>query len=281
MFRDRPRFARPIRRLPTLAMVAASVALLAGGPAMAQSGQTFGTDQHYCDTGALSQILSTSKGNLIGSAAGAALGGLLGNQVGKGSGNTLMTIVGVVGGALAGGYVGRSMQPTDQACVGQTLEHAPTSQTVAWQNPDNGASYWVTPQQSYQGTNGEPCRKYVTQAVVNGQRQQTDDAACRDANGAWKPVSYNGQQAAPAPSASPAAAAAAPGAISTDTIIKVQQRLREQGFYVRDNIDGKWGPKTATALGNFQRANGLAPTSQLDVATLTKLGVTTEGATAQ
>src|SRR6185437_10805143 len=156
-------FARlpSLPRHPLLALAGAvaaivAISVLGAGAALAQ---TYGTDQRYCDTGALSQILSTSKGNLIGSAAGAALGGLLGNQVGKGSGNTLMTIVGVVGGALAGGYVGRSMQPTDQACVGQTLEHAPTSQTVAWQNPDNGASYWVTPQQSYQGTNGEPCRK--------------------------------------------------------------------------------------------------------------------------
>jgi surface antigen len=272
MFPDGPRFRRTAGFLPTLAMMAAGIALLMNAPAVAQPSQTFGTDRNYCDNGTLSKILSTSKGNLLGSAAGGALGGLLGNQLGKGSGNTLMTIVGVVGGALAGGYVGRSMDPTDQACVGQTLEHTPTSQTVAWQNPDNGSSYWVTPQQSYQGPSGQPCRKYVTQAVVNGQTQQTDDAACREANGAWKPVSYNGQQAAPAPQ-QPAAVAAPPGAVSTDTIIKVQQRLREQGFYVRDNIDGRWGPKTAAAVGNFQRANGLAPTSQLDVATLTKLGV--------
>lgn len=275
MFLDGPPFRRPGRFLPTLAMVAVGVGLLASEPAVAQPNQTFGTDRNYCDNSALSQILSTSKGNLLGSAAGGALGGLLGNQIGKGSGNTLMTIVGVVGGALAGGYVGRSMAPADQACVGQTLEHTPTSQTVAWKNPDNGSSYWVTPQQSYQSSSGESCRKYVTQAVVNGQTQQTDDAACRGANGAWKPVSYSGQQAAPVPQAAPAA----PGAISTDTIIKVQQRLREQGFYVRDNIDGRWGPKTAAAVGNFQRANGLAPTSQLDVATLTKLGVTDAAAT--
>ena len=292
MFRGRPCLGRSARILPTLAMVAAAAVLFTSAPAAAQSNQTFGTDRNYCDNSTLSKILSTSKGNLLGSAAGGALGGLLGNQLGKGSGNTLMTIVGVVGGALAGGYVGRSMDPTDQACVGQTLEHTPTSQTVAWQNPDNGSRYWVTPQQSYQGPNGQPCRSYVTQAVVNGQRQQTDDAACRDANGGWKPVSYNGpqtggpqtggpqtggQQTAPVPQASPAA----PGMISTDTIIKVQQRLRDQGFYVRDNIDGRWGPKTAAALGNFQRANGLTPTSQLDVATLTKLGVTTDAATTQ
>src|SRR5690348_10487512 len=135
----------PLRCLGAALAIAATLAMpfFASSPAAAQGGGSFGTDQNYCDRGALSQILSTSRGNLLGSAAGGALGGLLGSKLGKGSGNTLLTIAGVVGGALAGGYIGRSMDPTDQACVGQTLEHTPTSQTVAWQNPDNGSSYWV------------------------------------------------------------------------------------------------------------------------------------------
>lgn len=54
--------------------------------------------------------LSTSTGNLVGSAAGGAAGGLIGNQFGSGSGKGVMTGLGVVGGALAGGYVGRSME---------------------------------------------------------------------------------------------------------------------------------------------------------------------------
>src|SRR5690348_17742388 len=59
-----------------------------------------------CDGG----VLSTSKGNLIGSAVGGATGGLIGNQFGGGAGKGVMTGLGVVGGALAGGYVGRSME---------------------------------------------------------------------------------------------------------------------------------------------------------------------------
>lgn len=259
------------RGLVTLALAITIAATLGGGgSARAQSANAFGTDQRFCNRSALSQILSTSQSNLIGSAAGAALGGLLGNQIGKGSGNTLATIAGVVGGALAGGYVGRSMDPTDQACVGQTLENTPTSQTVAWQNPDSGSRYWVTPTGEFQGPNGEPCRNYITQAVVNGATQRTDSAACREGNGAWKPVSARGQATSRPPQVQQPAA---DNSLSTDTILKVQQRLREQGFYVRDNIDGQWGPRTMTAVQNFQRANSLNPTGQLDLQTLAALGL--------
>ena len=38
----------------------------------------------------------------LGAVAGSVTGGLIGNQIGKGNGNTLMTILGVGGGAYAG-----------------------------------------------------------------------------------------------------------------------------------------------------------------------------------
>jgi surface antigen len=276
-----------------VAVALLGASLLATDPAAAQYNQTFGTDQHACNQGLLSQVLSTSKGNLLGSAAGGALGGLLGNQLGKGSGNTLMTIAGVVGGALAGGYVGRNMDPTDQACIGQTLEHTPTAQTVAWQNPNSGSSYWVTPTENYQAPNGEQCRNYISQAVINGQTQQIENTACRDGNGAWRAVAPQNQQASAAPTqqtyqpyagsaaaqqryAQPRYAQPQYGASdsrSTGTILKAQQRLRDLGFYQR-GIDGIWGRGTMTAVGNFQQTKGLTRTSRLDDPTLAALDLT-------
>lgn len=254
-----------------LALVILSAAIGAS-PALAQS-STYGTDQNYCDRGALANILSTSKSNILGSAAGAAIGGLLGSKMGGGSGNTLLTIAGVLGGALAGGYIGRSMDPADQACVGQTLQNTPNNQTVAWRDPQNGASYWVTPTRSYTGPNGEPCRDYITQAVVNGQTQRTNDVACRDARGAW--------QSRSAANEAPAQRAPAGGSgLSKDMILKVQSRLHDLGFYVRDNIDGIWGPNTETALRNFQRTKNLAPTGQINIDTLNALGLANEGQSA-
>jgi peptidoglycan hydrolase-like protein with peptidoglycan-binding domain len=56
-------------------------------------------------------------------------------------------------------------------------------------------------------------------------------------------------------------------------VFKVQQRLHNLGFYVRDNIDGRWGPNTAAALRNFQRAHGLEATGQLDSRTMAALNL--------
>jgi peptidoglycan hydrolase-like protein with peptidoglycan-binding domain len=61
--------------------------------------------------------------------------------------------------------------------------------------------------------------------------------------------------------------------VSEDTIFKVQQKLHDLGFYVRDNIDGRWGPNTMAAVKNFQRSKGLSPTGQLDVQTMTALNL--------
>jgi surface antigen len=148
--------------------------------------QTYGTDNHACDRGLLTNVFSNSTNNLVGSALGAAAGGLVGSQFGKGGGNTAMTIVGILGGALVGGYVGRQMDPVDQGCVSRALENTPTAQTVAWQNPDTGASYWVTPTQTFTEPDGTPCRQYVTDAVIDGQPTKATGVACRQPDGSWK-----------------------------------------------------------------------------------------------
>jgi surface antigen len=252
------------RRTAAALAVAAGIALAGTGNAHAQSG-TYGTDQRYCDNSALGQALSTSKGNLLGSAAGGAAGGLIGSQFGKSSGKGVATVLGVLGGALAGGYVGRTMDQSDQGCVSQSLQNAPVNQPVAWQNPGSGSSYWVTPTRDRDGRNGEKCRNYITDAVVNGRPTKTENTACRQPDGSWIPVSKTSlEPIRPRPAQGNAA-------ISDDTVFKVQQRLHELGFYVRDNIDGQWGPNTSTALKNFQRSKGMSPSGQIDLPTLTAL----------
>lgn len=253
----------------TIAAVGLTLTVLHAGTASAQDNY-YGTDQRYCDHSALSQILSPTTGNIVGSAGGAAVGGLVGSQLGKSSGNTAATVIGVLGGALAGGYIGRSMDPADKGCVTQSLEHAPANQPVAWQNANSGSSYWVTPTRDLRGPNNEPCREYVTDAVINGQRQQAKHVACEQPDGSWVPVAANQVRAlTPAPARAPQAQG--PQAISSDIVFKVQQRLRDLGFYVRDNIDGQWGPNTATALRNFQRSRHLDATGQLDSPTMAAL----------
>ena len=168
---------------PRLAALTLAAGLLLTGTANAQN--YYGVNSGTCDRSSLSHAFDTSTNNLVGSALGAAAGGLLGSQFGHGSGKSVMTIAGVLGGALAGGAVGRSMEPVDQACVNQTLEHGQTGQTVAWQNPDNGSTYQVTPTRTYQ-MNGTDCREYTTTAVIDGQQQQILGKACRQPDGTWK-----------------------------------------------------------------------------------------------
>jgi surface antigen len=193
-------------------------------------------------------VLSTSTGNLIGSAAGGAAGGLLGNQFGSGSGKGAMTALGVVGGALAGGYAGRKVEgcgnpPPRAAAAPQAAQRASRSRAAA--TPARATAEPAT------------CRAVLTQAVIDGREQQMEGIACLDPDGVWRTAS--------GPVAEQAATA--------DLVLRTQQRLRDQGFYVRDNIDGKWGPSTSGALRNFQRANGLAANGQLDGATRTALGL--------
>lgn len=194
-----------------------------------------------CDGGPL----STSAGNLIGSAVGGAAGGLLGNQFGHGSGKGVMTGVGVVGGALAGGYVGRSMEGCGNAprqAQPQAAHAAPRRAAAA---PARAASEPRT------------CRFVLTQAVIDGRDQQVDGVACLEPDGTWKTAS----------------GAAAEQAAEADLVLRAQQRLHDQGYYVRDNIDGRWGPATSSAVRSFQRAGGLTPTGQLDAPTRTALGI--------
>jgi peptidoglycan hydrolase-like protein with peptidoglycan-binding domain len=53
----------------------------------------------------------------------------------------------------------------------------------------------------------------------------------------------------------------------------VQDKLREQGYDVAGQVDGVWGEGTTAAVTRFQKANGLAPTGQLDTSLLSALDI--------
>jgi len=187
-------------------------------------------------------VLSPTTGNVIGSVAGAAAGGLIGNQFGKGSGKGVMPGAGCIGGALAGGYVGRQVEGCGRAPAPQAVGTGPASARPA-PTAAGGAT----------GT----CRYVLTQTVIDGREQQLNGVACLGPDGTWRTAS----------------GAAAERAAETDLILRAQQGLRAQGFYVNNNIDGRWGPATSTAVRNFQRTNALASTGQLDPATQQALGI--------
>lgn len=53
---------------------------------------------------------------------------------------------------------------------------------------------------------------------------------------------------------------------------EVQQKLKQQGHDVGE-IDGQFGPKTRSALREFQQAEGLQASGRIDQQTLEKLGI--------
>lgn len=133
--------------------------------------------------------LGTCNRTLIGTVIGGVGGGIIGSTIGKGSGNTLAIIGGTILGAIVGAGVGDTMDNLDQNCVGQTLEHAPDGETIKWKSPATNTDYRVTPTESYQDAKGSYCRKYQTNAIIDGQTKNIYGTSCRQPDGSWKLVS--------------------------------------------------------------------------------------------
>ena len=125
----------------------------------------------------------------VGLIVGGITGGLIGSKLTSRDDRAAGIIGGAILGAIVGSAIGKSMDKADHHCVGQTLEHAPDNQAVAWSDPDRGAEYRVTPRQTYQASDGGYCREYQTVSTVNGRSQETYGTACRQEDGAWKMVS--------------------------------------------------------------------------------------------
>lgn len=122
----------------------------------------------------------------IGTVIGGVLGGILGSNIGKGKGKTLATIAGVIVGGVVGNKVSSSMNEQDRYCAGQALGHAQDNQAVAWTNPDTHQQYTVTPQRTYTQNNGQQCRDYTSNVVINGHNEKATGTACKDHDGNWK-----------------------------------------------------------------------------------------------
>lgn len=126
----------------------------------------------------------------VGMLAGGILGGALGTQIGHGHGRTAAIIGGTLLGSFLGGAIGKSMDDTDRLKMQQALENNRTNQTSSWTNPDTGAHYEVKPVRTYQTKTsaGKPqyCREFLSEAMINGEKQKIYGKACRQPDGSWK-----------------------------------------------------------------------------------------------
>ena len=125
-------------------------------------------------------------GPTVGGLIGAAAGGLAGSQFGKGNGQLAATALGTIVGFVIGQEAGRNLGRTEETCFSRTFEHIPDRETIAWQNPQQGAQYQVTPMRTAEADNGQYCREYQAKATVGGKVSETYGTACRQPDGSWK-----------------------------------------------------------------------------------------------
>lgn len=129
----------------------------------------------------------------VGMLAGGILGGALGSQVGHGQGRTVAIIGGTLLGGMLGGAIGKNMDDTDRLKMQQALEKNRTNQVSSWTNPDTGTRYEVKPVRTYTrpAPSGKPqyCREFLSEAVINGEKQKIYGKACRQPDGSWKVIS--------------------------------------------------------------------------------------------
>ncbi len=121
----------------------------------------------------------------LGAALGAAGGGLLAAELSDGDSRAIFG--GIVGGALLGGALADAASGVDRACFGQALEHAPSSETITWRNPDEDTTYQFTPTRTYEAEGEGYCREYTTLVTIAGREEAAFGTACRQPDGSWEP----------------------------------------------------------------------------------------------
>ncbi len=121
----------------------------------------------------------------VGTVTGGVVGGLIGSQFGGGAGKVAAAAGGALLGAYLGGHIGQYMDRQDKMEMQRALETASTGQAINWKNPDNGNQYTVKPTRTYYVAE-QPCREYITHAVIGGKTQQIYGKACRQADGSWR-----------------------------------------------------------------------------------------------
>jgi len=135
-----------------------------------------------------SHLISCSNMNNqdVGTVSGGVLGGLVGSRFGGGNGQLVAIGAGTLLGAYLGGSIGKSMDQSDKARMGNALETQPVGQPAYWQNQKTGASYTVVPTKNVAVDGNRYCREYTTTATIAGKQQQVYGTACRQPDGSWK-----------------------------------------------------------------------------------------------
>ncbi len=66
-----------------------------------------------------------------------------------------------------------------------SLEYASTDESVPWVNPDSGTEGTFTPVATHEGPEGQVCREYAVDAIIDGREEVVYGTACRLPDGSW------------------------------------------------------------------------------------------------
>lgn len=129
--------------------------------------QDYGVAEGHCNTDAAL------------TAAGALSGAVIANRTASPENRAIATIVGAIIGGVVGNKIGDAIDDTDRACMGHSLEVAPTGRSVSWTNPRTRVAYTLRPVRDLP----DGCRLFEYRTGANpGIVSMT---ACRAANATW------------------------------------------------------------------------------------------------
>jgi len=142
-----------------------------------QARAPYGIGEGRCDRGEVGKVLGGVIGGVIGGIVGAEIGG-------DGDSRRVGAVLGTMAGILIGSRIGKQMDPSDEGCLTQTLEHGRDGRVVSWRQPQ-GATYAVTPRSRFL-RDGQRCRDFRSVATYGGQSQSATGTACRLPSGDWQ-----------------------------------------------------------------------------------------------
>jgi surface antigen len=101
----------------------------------------------------------------------------------------LLAIMGGAGGASALENPDYKLDSTDWEALEDTaqhsLEYARTDESAPWVNPDSETEGTFTPVATHEGPEGQVCREYAVDAIIDGREEVVYGTACRLPDGSW------------------------------------------------------------------------------------------------
>ncbi len=135
-----------------------------------------------------------TKGQIYGTAGGAALGAGIGRAVAATA--TQGTWVGALGGAVIGLAIGTTMDPpAEEKHARATISAAEDGKPVSW-STEKGSRGSVTPLGGpYSDRSGRPCRTLKQDVTMGEEQVMRDVTACQAKDGTWIVTEYRPEQA--------------------------------------------------------------------------------------